>query len=424
MSFYAALARNRCRAVVNRNRLPAPANRAIDWIADHPNGIIGSFAARRYGTPVAGTAVSTFSLGASTRVLITPVNYSGQATAWAAALEREHPTTSARTASLEVPGGFDFPSDLVIPLAVYHNDHEWQQAQFEAACSATHVLIEAEEPPFGRLLGRSTAAQSAALITSGVDVAFMAHGTDIRLPSRHRAVERWSHYADDRVYAPRAEQLAQRNLALLRASGRPLFVSTPDLLLDLPEAVWCPVVVNPAQWAHPRSPRAPGSPLRVAHAPSVTSTKGTELIMPTLRALEADGVIELALAERIPAAQMPEFFARADVVLDQFRIGSYGVAACEAIAAGCVVVGHVADAVRETVSIETGRDLPIVQADPDSLEQVLRSLGDPSYDLTAEASRGRTFVETVHDGRVSAERLRRHWIDAPTDHDSTTNGAA
>ena len=182
--------------MVNRNRLPRWVNGAIDAIADSPTSLVGRIAARRLGTPLpTGTVAASRFDERPRRVLITPVNYSGQAHEWARSLEASAPDISARSAAVDVPGGFSFSADLVIPVATYHNDPDWQNRQFEAAAAATHVLIEAEEPPFGRLLGRSVEAQAHALLDRSVDVAFLAHGTDVRLPSRHRLLNPPPHSA-------------------------------------------------------------------------------------------------------------------------------------------------------------------------------------------------------------------------------------
>lgn len=398
--------------MVNRNRLPVWANSLIDAIADAPMSIIGRLAARRLGTPAPrGSVPATSFEDRPVRVLIAPVNYSGQGRAWAAALEASSTEISARNMAMDVPGGFSFEADLIVPVATFHRDLDWQRRQFEAALHATHVLIEAEEPPFGRMLGRSVEAQVEALASGGVDVAYLAHGTDVRVPSRDLRDNPWSHYADPEIYTPRDETLSTRNIALLRRSGRPVFVSTPDLLLDVPEAIWCPVVVDPQRW-EPRIPRAERSadaPLRVAHAPSVSTIKGTHLILPALRALEAEGVIELQLITGVPSAEMPAIFAGADIVIDQMRIGSYGVAACEAMAAGCVVVGHVSSRVREIVRMHTATSLPIVEATVDTIEHVLRDLA--SSDLRTLRAQSREYVREEHDGRRAASALRSHWID-------------
>lgn len=410
---------------VNRNRLPSIVNALIDRIADSPTSLAGRLAARRLGAPAPrGSVPATTFHDADTRVLIAPVNYSGQAIAWARALEAADPGISARNMAIDVPGGFSFDADIVVPVGTYHNDPDWQRRQLDAATGATHVLIEAEEPPFGRLLGRSVERQSHALLDAGVDVAYLAHGTDARLPSRHIRNNPVSYYDDPAIYLPRAETLAARNIALLERSGRPVFVSTPDLLVDLPNATWCPVAVDPERWRAPERPARPGSPLRVAHAPSVAAAKGTHMIMPALERLQEEGIIELTLLQSVPSASMPEAFARADVVLDQFRAGSYGVAACEAMAAGCVVIGQVSQQVRDAVRQTFALELPVVEADTDSLERVIRELAADPQSLDAIRDASVRFVRTVHDGRASARALIDHWlapIGAPGEDDDASS---
>ncbi|GAB2552308.1 hypothetical protein [Leucobacter ruminantium] len=399
---------------MDRNRLPGWANKVIDSIADAPMSPLGRLAARRLGRPEprGSVGVTEFDLRVPTRLLIAPVNYAAQGRAWAESLERASGCISARNMAVTMPGGFAFESDLLVPTGTYHNDADWQRRQFDAVAeNATHVLIEAEEPPFGRLMGRSVERQAEALLDRGVDVAYLAHGTDARLPSRHRELSEWSYYRDESVYLPRLEDVAARNIELLQSSARKLFVSTPDLLLDVPQAAWCPVSVDTARWAAPaRPPRDHSAPLRVVHAPSNPVLKGTPLIMPTLEKLAAEGVIEFRIIQGVPSAEMPALFAESDVLLDQFRLGSYGVAACESMAAGCAVVGQVSAQVREAVAAASGRELPIVEANPDTLEAVLRELAaDPEFDALSRT--GLEFVREVHDGRMAAGVLREHWLD-------------
>ncbi len=385
-------------------------NAVIDLIADTPMSPVGRIAARRLGSAAEQASVPATEFDdRPIRVLIAPVNYSGQGAAWANALERADTRVSARSMAMDVPGGFRFAADLVVPVGVYHNGSDWQQRQLRAASSATHVLIEAEEPPFGRLLGRSVEKQASALLDAGVDVAYLAHGTDVRLPSRHIAENPMSYFADDSVYRPRAETVAARNIDIVLRSGRPLFVSTPDLLLDLPSATWCPVVVDRSRWHVERTERPADAPLRVGHAPSVAAAKGTPLIMPVLETLAAEGLIEITLIQGVASEDMPAAFAGVDVVLDQFRTGSYGVAACEAMAAGCVVVGQVSSQVRQTVQAQTGRDLPVIEATHLTLEDTLRRLA-AEHELEPLRESSREFVHAVHDGRLSAQVLMESWI--------------
>ncbi|MEK8228004.1 hypothetical protein NKG05_20815 [Oerskovia sp. M15] len=87
---------------------------------------------------------------------------------------------------------------------------------------------------------------------------------------------------------PVLEELTQTNRQVLESLGLPVFVSTPDLLLDVPGATWCPVVVEPGTWRTEETPLHRARPL-VVHAPSRAVIKGTALIEPVLRALHDEG---------------------------------------------------------------------------------------------------------------------------------------
>lgn len=183
----------------------------------------------------------------------------------------------------------------------------------------------------------------------------------------------------------------------------PVFVSTPGLL-DVPRARWLPVVVDPAQWRSSRLPLTSGTPV-VAYVPSNSPMKGDASIDVQLSALEAEGLIRYHRLERVPSADMPDVYRSADIVLDQFRLGDYGVAACEAMAAGRIVVGHVHDDVRRRVHEVTGRHLPVVEARFDGVGAKIREILHDPVRWRESAADGVSFVDQVHDGRVSAAQL-------------------
>ncbi|PYD00202.1 glycosyltransferase [Microbacterium esteraromaticum] len=405
---------NRLVAAVMRRRRSFPrwVNRLIDSIADNPTGILGTVVGRilwRYSPDDVPWPMRA--PNGEPSVYIAPVNYAQQGYSWSRALQRSG--VDAVNSAVEVPGGYSFEADRVVPMAVFERSKSWRAAELNAASAYSHVLIEAEKPIFSRLFDRDVERETEVLTARGVDVAFMAHGTDVRLPSRHAASSKWSPFSDPGIYFDRIESEAERNIAILGRLRRPTFASTPDLLDDLPFAHWCPVVVDLARWSQAR-PSYQG-PLRVVHAPTNPQIKGTDLIEPTLQKLHAEGVIVYRRIIHVPHAQMPEVFANADVVLDQFRLGSFGVGACEAMAAGAITVAHTTEQVRARVKAATGFELPIVDATPDTLEPVLRSLARDRERLERLSAESRDYVREVHDGRMSARVLREHWIDRTDD---------
>ncbi|GAA1780621.1 glycosyltransferase family protein [Leucobacter iarius] len=399
------------RVLARRHRFPGWVNRAIDGVVDHPPTFLLRWLspASRSAAPGEIPAPPQVPENQAERVVIGPVNYSGQGLLWARALQRARPQNWSYDFAIEVPGGFAFDTDTEVPLHVHASSRAWQDAQLAAIERCTHVLVEAERP----LLGRRFAdfeAEARELRARGLSVAFLAHGTDIRVPSLHVPTTHWSVFQDTDAYWGRQETLATRNLAALRRLGGPFFVSTPDLKYFLPEAEWCPVVVDPEKWAGESVAGDREVPV-VAHVPSQAKTKGTDLVEPVLFALQEEGLIEYRPVRGVPSARMPEVYGAADIVLDQFRLGSYGVTACEAMSSGRVVLGHVSPEVREWVRSATGEELPIVEADPDTVETELRALLADRAEMRRIGAAGAEFVRAVHDGRMSAAVLGAHWLD-------------
>src|SRR5439155_7816344 len=89
------------------------------------------------------------------------------------------------------------------------------------------------------------------------------------------------------------------------------------------------------------SPVEPGPVLRIAHAPSKRAVKGTETVLAAIASLRARGApVELDLIEGVPNRQARLRYAAADVVIDQLRVGWYGMLAIESMALAKPVVVH------------------------------------------------------------------------------------
>lgn len=339
------------------------------------------------------------------RLYIGPANYAGQGRAWVDAVTRWMPDVAAANMAIVSSNEYLwYPNSYSVPQPIYAGSRLWNRHHRNAMLGYTHVLIEALIPNVRSRRFTDVRREAEWLRRGGVSVAWMCHGTEVRLPSRHRAMEPWSPYSETPSHGPQ-EQRVRRNLQILRDSDLPIFVSTPDLTIDVPGSRWCPVVVDPDRWQAQDAPFIHDR-LRVLHSPTNRAIKGTDLVLPTLRRLEEEGVLDLELLEGVPNAEMAGRLAHADVVIDQFRIGSYGVGACEAMASGRVVIGHVGSRVRRVVHQQTGYELPIVEATPDSLEKVLRSIQNDRASALDAAAKGPEFVRAVHDGRLSVAALR------------------
>lgn len=345
------------------------------------------------------------------RLFIGPVNYAGQGYRWARAIEASG-RVSARNFVHDENNVLRYPADYTVPWRTAEHSRAWQESMMsELAQHYTHVLIEACFPILGGRYKGDMRRQIARFREAGLEVAVVGHGTDLRLPSRHVQTEPWSMFHSDDWVAPElVEKVVAANLRLISDIEAPVFASTAGLLLDVPDAHYLGVIIEPERWRCEEPPLQRDRP-RVVHAPTNQLVKGTDRIAPIARRLHDEGLIEYVEIDKIPNEQMPRVFAEADIVLDQFRIGDYGVGACETMASGRLVLAHVSDQVRAEVDRHAGMPLPIVETTIDSVEEMLRDIVSRQDHYRELAGRGPEFVRRLHDGEFSREVLIQQFLE-------------
>lgn len=324
-----------------------------------------------------------------------PVNSAGQATAWAHAARRLGITAT----SFGGTTGFDYHVDRPHPRVkgTMTDDAEW------LLNAHSHVLVDAFHATLTALRSSDVGDELDLYYRRAVHLGLVCHGSEIRNPQRHMdsRPESYFHGAPEQ-WLSTIEAVVHRNEAILADFDGPVFVSTPDLLLDVPRATWLPLVVDVDAWASSPAFEHGGVPV-VLHAPSRAKPpiKGSDIVVPVLERLHDEGRIRYVAAENVPHAQMLDLVRSADIVVDQIRTGSYGVAAVEAMAAGRLVVGDVADDVRALLPA----DVPVVDAPgtqfADALDGVLADLGAAAE----RAAAGPEYARTWHDGSAAADAL-------------------
>lgn len=348
----------------------------------------------------------------SSVVAIGPSNQAGQAWGWAKALERELPGVTTKVVAVDRGTQVAFPADETVSRATYRTDTSWgQRLEDEAIEGWTHVLLESGRPLFGLRNGQHAEGDAKLLLGRGVRVGLVLHGLESRDPARHAATTPWSPFtdSDDALTALVQSQVdsLQRHLRAFADLG-PVFASTPDLLDHIPGSIWLPVVVDTERWKAAPSVLAGLHLPIVAHIARRNALRVGSTAERALTDLRDRGVVQYRRYEDVPPDQVPALVAEADIVVDQLTLGSYGVGACEAMAAERVVLGHVLPAVREAVRAVSGVDLPIVEASPATIEDVILGvLADPVAARERGAA-GRLLVQALHDGRYSARVLREH----------------
>lgn len=335
---------------------------------------------------------------------IGPRNGNGQAWAWAQALRRRRPELSVEAFAAQYQSTgilMTHECDISIPLKDWKR-REWQRWwAHRLRMQYTHLLIEQGLAAAGPLKGSSFVNELPLLLDSGLHVALVFRGSEIRNPAGHAARERWSPFAEPSdPLTEKLQGISDVSRRALMTYGVPVFVTTLDLLDDVPNATWLPQALDLGMWAPGEAILQRPRPV-ILHAPSSTMLKGSHWVDEACQPLHDAGVIEYQHLRDVPFAEMPSRIRKADIVIDQLALGSYGVLALQAMACERMVIGHVSDRVRGRL----GEPLPVLQAEPPDLRRVLENVLAEAEWARSFARRGREYVLRFHSGDESADRL-------------------
>lgn len=141
--------------------------------------------------------------------------------------------------------------------------------------------------------------------------------------------------------------------------------------------------------------------LKIIHAPSDRSIKGTRYLIRAVKELQKSGEkIELIIVENKPNKTALEIFKKADIIVDDLLQGPYGIFAMECMAIGKPVVCR-----RDNKFNKYYPDLPIINANPDNIAPKLKYLIDHPKLRQQLGRRGRKYVEKNHDAKKIANKL-------------------
>lgn len=350
------------------------------------------------------------SKGSAQKLVIGPLNQSGQARAWATSVGQNLGLESvsvardgvlaARLRGVQMNGRAhaSIPHPRITPPWL---GSAWTE---RLLAGATHILNESNSAMVKSARNAAFEDEIRGFQDRGIALAVVFHGSEVRDPQRHAEQFEDSFFRDAPAdWVSVLTRIARKNRAFAEHSGLPVYVTTPDLLADLPSARLLPLAIDPLPWSGAGSILAGRSP-RVLHRPSRSQPpiKGTQYIEPVLLKLEAAGRIEFVRTDEVPHSQMLALVGQVDIVVDQIQTGAYGVAAVEAMAAGRLVIGNVSRESAEALDTE----VPIVNASPTSFGSIMEDLlADPNQ-IASIAGKGPSYVEKWHTGVASTDSLR------------------
>jgi hypothetical protein len=333
------------------------------------------------------------------------LNTAGQGTEWAHALTRfTNATAESWAITRPEEQVIQFAADRTFPLINGAADQAWIDL-LNPESKPTHLIIESGKPISIKGTVRRMLFQAVTARRHGIRPALLFHGSDIRVPSVHRAAFVDSPFTQDHDgLTAKLERKTNEMRRWLNLWPFPIFISTLDLRRYVARGRWLPVVPD-ARWftAMPAINTERSRP-RVLHLPSRRVLFQSEQVDQICTRLHDEGLIEYRSVTGVPPAEVRSLVEWTDVVIDKIGLGGTGVMGAEVMASGRLVIGDVDQIARAEVP-----DLPLIQSSAGTLEQVIRDLVADRTTWDARAAAGQAFARKYHDGRYSAEVLAR-WM--------------
>ncbi len=241
------------------------------------------------------------------------------------------------------------------------------------------------------------------LRASGKKVYIHFRGSEVRLQSVFASANPF-HYVDDDsdfTIAQFPEQAKKDYVEMVSALANDVFVSDPELLTYVPNATIVPRAIDLDRWQAKTRPTN-NQTLSIVHAPSRRGVKGTDHVIEAVEALKNRGhKFEFTLVEGMSHEQSQKIYKEADIIVDQLRIGWYGVLAVEAMALGKAVICYI----RPDLERHLPLDAPLANATPENVQATLeKTITDVNFRRRL-AVNARKYCEDTHCAKTIAKEL-------------------
>jgi hypothetical protein len=247
---------------------------------------------------------------------------------------------------------------------------------------------------------------------AGKGIVVTYQGDDARQgdASQRLAMEHLTEIEPD-YYTPWSDAAKRRRIGRFDRYADRIFGLVPDLLRVLPaRAEFLPYANVDLGELRPK-PLPAREPMVVVHAPSSRRIKGTRHVVAAIERLRSEGVpVELRLVEGMRQTDARKLYEQADLAVDQLLLGFYAGFAVEMMALGRPVIAYVREEDLAFVPDEMRTELPVINAKPETIYDVLKRCLTTDRDGLAElGTRSRAFVERWHDPLRIAARLKRDY---------------
>ncbi|WP_425354777.1 glycosyltransferase, partial [Limnoraphis robusta] len=241
----------------------------------------------------------------------------------------------------------------------------------------------------------------------GKRVFYHFRGSEIRLSSIFKEATPYN-YVDEQLSGidetmpfcfDEADQRAFRNF-VLGVCDR-VFVNDPEVQCYVPNSLIVPRSIDIMQLACGQ-PKSIGSIPLIVHAPSRPEVKGSQYVLNAIEQLKQEGFsFEFTLVQNMPHEEAMAVYRKASIIVDQLRIGWYGVLAVEGMAMGKAVVSYIRNDLRHYLPYPP----PLAYANPENIVDVLRYLLLNPDAVASYGEAGQKFSREYHNADTIAKNL-------------------
>jgi len=241
----------------------------------------------------------------------------------------------------------------------------------------------------------------------GKSVFFHFRGSEMRLNSIFKAATPYNYVEDQHTWTDikkpyvfdENQQTAFRDFICGVCDD--VFVNDPELQNYVPNALIVPRAIDWNFFTPQPSESNRLVPL-IVHAPSRRGVKGTDYVLKAVEQLQKEGYkFEFKLVENMSHQEAMSIYRDATIIVDQLRIGWYGVLAVEGMALGKAVVSYIRNDLRHYLPYPS----PLAMANPENITDVLRHLLESPDAVVRYVKAGRKFAQEYHQAHHIAEVL-------------------
>ncbi len=145
----------------------------------------------------------------------------------------------------------------------------------------------------------------------------------------------------------------------------------------------------------------PNKPFLIVHAPTAPEIKGTKFIVDAISSLSKSYKIDFKFIQGMAHEEAKQWYAKADLIVDELHCGTYGLLTIESMSMGKPVITWVTDYMRSKYPY----GLPVISANPDTVKEKIKWALDNRDALPQIGKNGRDYVERNHDIRIVVQKI-------------------